>query len=186
MPNAADQYVLDYARIFGIPAIVFRMSCIYGQRQYGTEDQGWIAHFLRAALAEEPITVYGTGKQLRDVLFVTDVIDALLLAQQHVSVLRGRAFNIGGGPQNTASLIEVLDLIEELAGVSPRMRFADWRPGDQPWYVSDIRAFGTATGWQPRIRSRDGMRRLLRWLCEWTGRTYLPTELHGASACVSR
>jgi CDP-paratose 2-epimerase len=162
--GAADQYVLDYARIYDLPAAVFRMSCIYGPRQFGSEDQGWVAHFLISALGDRPITIYGDGRQVRDVLFVDDVVDAFLLGHRHIGALKGRAFNIGGGPDNTLSLLELLALIEALTGVTPEVGFAPPRPGDQRLYVSDTGRFTAATGWRPRVGVEDGVRRLLRWL----------------------
>jgi CDP-paratose 2-epimerase len=164
--GAADQYVLDYARSYGMPNIVFRMSCIYGPHQCGTEDQGWVAHFLMRALAGERITLYGDGMQVRDVLFVEDLVDALLLAQQSTARTSGRAFNIGGGPKNTTSLLELLEIIGEVDGREPNVKFDDWRVGDQRYYVSDTRAFQTATGWKPRIGVREGVARLHRWLLD--------------------
>jgi CDP-paratose 2-epimerase len=121
--GAADQYVLDYARTFGLPAVVFRMSCIYGLHQMGTEDQGWVAHFLIRAIEGKPIILYGDGLQVRDVLFVEDLVDAFLLAQQNVHTLSGQAFNIGGGLGNTISLVELLDMIGALHGQKPDVRF---------------------------------------------------------------
>lgn len=182
--GSGDQYVLDYARIFGIPAVVFRMSCIYGPRQFGTEDQGWVAHFARAVLAGHPITLYGTGKQVRDLLFVSDLVEAYLLAQRQMPALRGRAFNIGGGPENAASLLEILGLIEQVSGGSPRLRRAGWRPGDQPWYVSDIRRFSAATGWQPRVGIGEGVARLMHWLS--AGRGISAGAAREVAACASR
>ncbi len=168
--GAADQYVLDYARTFGLRACVFRMSCIYGPRQCGTEDQGWVAHFLISALDDAPITIYGDGKQVRDVLFVDDLVDAFLLAQAQIDQLGAQAFNIGGGPDNTMSLLELLDLIERIDGRAPRVDFDEWRPGDQRFYVSDITRFSQATGWQPTVSRRDGVRRLYDWLEAARGR----------------
>ena len=162
--GAADQYVCDYARSFGLPTVVFRMSCIYGPRQFGTEDQGWVAHFLIRALEGRPITLYGDGLQVRDVLFVDDLVDAFLLARRHVARLAGRAFNIGGGPANTTSLLELVERIGGLTGRRPDVRFEAWRTGDQRWYVSDVRAFGAATGWQPRTSLAEGLGRLHAWL----------------------
>ncbi|WP_437587396.1 SDR family NAD(P)-dependent oxidoreductase [Sorangium sp. So ce1000] len=169
--GAADQYVIDYARTFGLPAVVFRMSCIYGPRQFGTEDQGWVAHFLLQALRREPITVYGDGMQVRDVLFIDDLVDALLLARRDIRQISASAFNLGGGPENTLSLLELLDLIEELDGKRPTIGFQAWRPGDQRYYVSDCRRFSAATGWWPRVRVREGVRRLHGWLREMTEAT---------------
>ncbi|HVF23906.1 MAG TPA: NAD-dependent epimerase/dehydratase family protein, partial [Pyrinomonadaceae bacterium] len=140
--GAADQYVIDYARTYRIPAVVFRMSCIYGPHQYGNEDQGWVAHFVIRALNGEPITIYGDGKQVRDILFIDDLVDAFLLAQQHMKKLSGNAFNIGGGPQNTISLLELLDLLSELHGGELSVHFEDWRAADQRYYVADTNKFG--------------------------------------------
>jgi CDP-paratose 2-epimerase len=161
--GSADQYVLDYARTFGMPNVVFRMSCIYGPHQCGTEDQGWVAHFLIQTLMHEPVTVFGDGKQVRDILFVEDLVNALVLAARDAHRLKGRAFNIGGGTANTVSLLELIDAIGEL-GERPDVRFEDWRVGDQRYYVSDIRAFQEATGWRPRVGVREGLGRLHSWL----------------------
>ena len=162
--GAADQYVMDYARIYGLPAVVFRMSCVYGPHQCGTEDQGWVAHFLIRALTRTPITLYGNGLQVRDILFVEDLVNALLLAQTHMPALSGRVFNIGGGTANSTSLLEMLALIAELHGHKPVIRFAAWRPGDQKYYASDIRRFSAATGWVPRVSVRQGVEALYAWL----------------------
>ena len=162
--GTADQYVLDYARSYGLTTLVFRMSCIYGPRQFGTEDQGWVAHFILRALRGERITLYGDGMQVRDVLFVDDLVDAFLLAEQHGARLSGRAFNMGGGPANAISLLDLLDRIEDLHGERPRLEFDDWRCGDQRYYVSNTDGFQQATGWQQRVQAQDGIARLYRWL----------------------
>lgn len=162
--GAADQYVLDYARTFGLPATVFRMSCIYGPHQFGTEDQGWVAHFLIQASKGLPITLYGDGRQVRDVLFVEDLVEAFLLAQRRMSTESGQAFNIGGGAANTVSLVELLDRIGELLGRAPEVRHDAWRTGDQRFYVSDTRRFERATGWRPAVGVSEGLRRLADWL----------------------
>jgi CDP-paratose 2-epimerase len=162
--GTADQYVLDHARTFGLPAAVFRMSCIYGPRQFGTEDQGWVAHFLIRALRGEPITLYGDGLQVRDILFIDDLVDAVRLALRHMDVVAGQAFNIGGGPHNTTSLVELIDLISELAATHPSVRFHEWRLGDQRYYVSDTARFSALTGWRPGTGVADGVRRLYDWL----------------------
>jgi CDP-paratose 2-epimerase len=164
--GAADQYILDYARTYQLPNVVFRMSCIYGPHQFGTEDQGWVAHFLIRAAQRQPLTIYGDGCQVRDILFVDDLMDAMLLAWRNAGALAGQAFNIGGGTKNTISLVELLDLIEELEGERPEVSFEDWRVGDQRYYVSDIRAFEKATGWSPRTGVRQGVVRLHEWLTE--------------------
>jgi CDP-paratose 2-epimerase len=165
--GSADQYVIDYARTFGLPAVVFRMSCIYGPHQFGNEDQGWVAHFLIRTLEGQPITIYGDGRQVRDVLFVADLVEALLLAQQHMPTVQGQAFNIGGGPANAVSLLELLDLIAELLGRNPELEHDAWRPGDQRYYVSDTEKFRRATGWRPRVSVRGGLERLTRWLVDF-------------------
>jgi CDP-paratose 2-epimerase len=169
--GAADQYVVDYARTFDLPAAVFRMSCIYGPHQFGTEDQGWVAHFLIRAVEGRPITLYGDGSQVRDILFVEDLVDAFLLAQQHMPAISGQAFNIGGGPANTTSLLELIDLIGALHGEKPRVHFDEWRPGDQRYYVSDPGKFERATGWSPRVGVRQGVEHLYDWLREFRATT---------------
>jgi CDP-paratose 2-epimerase len=172
--GAAEQYVLDWAHTFRVPATVFRMSCIYGPRQLGTEDQGWVAHFLIQAMQGRPLTLYGDGKQVRDVLFVDDLVDAFLLARERPREVAGRAFNIGGGPRNTTSLLELLDLITKLRGARPRVAFDDWRIADQRWYVSDPTAFSTPTGWEPRTPVREGVARLHEWLAAQRGDVRAP------------
>jgi CDP-paratose 2-epimerase len=162
--GAADQYVLDYARIFGLPTLVFRMSCIYGPHQHGTEDQGWVAHFMIRAMQGRPITIYGDGKQVRDLLFVDDLVGALTLAERHLHEIAGHAFNIGGGPDNTVSLLELVAQIAGLHGENPEIEFGDWRVGDQRWYVSDSTKFSHLTGWRPQVGVSEGIRRLYDWL----------------------
>jgi CDP-paratose 2-epimerase len=162
--GTADQYVRDYARVFGLQTVVMRMSCIYGPRQFGTEDQGWIAHFLLSALRGDRLTIYGDGYQVRDALHVADAVDAWLAALDHIALVRGRTFNLGGGPSNSVSLRELIALLKELTGHEIPHSFADWRPGDQPWYVTDTRALFAALGWQPKISLRDGLNSLHGWL----------------------
>ncbi|MDB4912253.1 MAG: NAD-dependent epimerase/dehydratase, partial [Gemmatimonadetes bacterium] len=164
--GTADQYVLDYARSYGLKAIVFRMSCIYGPHQFGTEDQGWVAHFLIRAIEGRPIVLYGDGMQVRDILFVDDLVDAFLLAQRNMDPHGGTAFNIGGGAANTTSLLELLRLIERIHGDSPDVAMQGWRTGDQRYYVSDTRRFQQATGWQPRVGVEEGVTRLHNWLLD--------------------
>lgn len=163
--GAAEQYMLDYARTYGLRTIVFRMSCIYGPHQFGTEDQGWVAHFLIRALAGQPITLYGDGLQVRDTLYIDDLVDAFLLAAEHAEELAGQVFNIGGGVEQTVSLLELVELIGSLQGTPPRLEFRDWRLGDQRYYVSDTRRFEAATGWSRRVGVGEGVRRLHEWLC---------------------
>jgi CDP-paratose 2-epimerase len=162
--GAADQYVVDYTRTFGLPAIVFRMSCIYGPRQFGTEDQGWVAHFLIRALRRQALTLYGDGCQVRDLLFIDDLVEALLLAQKNIGTLAGESFNVGGGPDNAVSLLELIDLIGELSGDKPKVAFDEWRPGDQRYYVSNTEKIRLATGWRPQIGVPEGLGRLYGWL----------------------
>ncbi|MDX6682006.1 MAG: CDP-paratose 2-epimerase [Solirubrobacteraceae bacterium] len=162
--GAADQYVLDYAHSYGLPTAVFRMSCIYGPHQCGNEDQGWVAHFVISALERRPITIFGDGKQVRDVLYVDDLVDAFLRAHRDIGGLAGRAFNIGGGVRNAISLVELVDLLEERLGERPLVQFGPWRRGDQRYYVSDTAAFAEATGWRPRVDPRAGVARLHDWL----------------------
>jgi CDP-paratose 2-epimerase len=162
--GAADQYVVDYARTYRIPALVFRMSCIYGPHQHGNEDQGWVAHFVIRSIAGKPITIYGDGMQVRDLLFIDDLVDAFLLAQQHMKKLAGSAFNIGGGSANSISLLELLDLLAELHGGDLSVCFEDWRAADQRYYVTDTSKFSGLTGWQPRTGVHEGVRRLYEWI----------------------
>lgn len=158
--GGADQYALDYARSFGVPTAVMRMSCIYGPRQMGTEDQGWVAHFLLAARQGRPVTVYGDGRQVRDILFVDDAVDAWVAAWQAIDRVAGRAFNLGGGPANAVSLLQVLAAIGVLLGRPVATEHGDWRAGDQRWYVSDTRAVRGALALDPPVPWRDGLARL--------------------------
>jgi CDP-paratose 2-epimerase len=162
--GAADQYVLDYARSFGLPTAVLRMSCLYGPHQLGTEDQGWVAHFLLSALEDRPITIYGDGRQVRDILYVDDAIDAYLALLKVLPAAAGRAFNLGGGRRNAVSLIGLIRHIERLIKRPLTVTFDDWRTGDQRYYVSDASALGEATGWEARTAWQDGVARLLHWL----------------------
>jgi CDP-paratose 2-epimerase len=164
--GVADQYVLDYAHSYALPAVVFRMSCIYGPCQFGTEDQGWVAHFILRSLTGEPITICGDGLQVRDLLYVDDLVDAFLIAQARMADVRGRAFNIGGGPAHTRSLLELLELLATLDHRRPAVAFAPARLGDQRYYVSNHRQFSRATGWQPKVSVDEGVRRVRSWLLE--------------------
>jgi CDP-paratose 2-epimerase len=164
--GCADQYFRDYARIYRIKTVVLRMSCIYGTRQFGNEDQGWVAHFLISAIKGRKINIYGDGKQVRDVLYIDDLIRVMCEAVARIDDVNGRIYNIGGGPENTLSLLELLDLIQELHGSIPEIVYSDWRPGDQPVYISDIRKAEQELGWKPRVDVRDGVSRLLAWIAE--------------------
>jgi CDP-paratose 2-epimerase len=162
--GAADQYVLDYARSFGVPSAVLRMSCIYGQRQMGTEDQGWVAHFVIRALEGQPISIFGDGAQVRDVMDVADAVDAYMAVWRQIDTVKGRAFNLGGGPGNAISLRQLIGHLEDLIGRPVATEYADWRSGDQRWFVADTRAARAALGLKPARAWRDGVETLARWL----------------------
>jgi len=162
--GSADQYVRDYSRIYGLNTVVFRQSCIYGPWQYGEEDQGWVAWFVLAALAGKRITLFGNGKQLRDVLFVDDLLSVYDAAFSRIRRARGEVFNIGGGPKLTLSLLELLDWIGKRLEIAPKLGRTGWRPGDQRAYVSDISRAGKLLGWKPSISVGAGLEMLLAWL----------------------
>jgi CDP-paratose 2-epimerase len=174
--GGADQYVLDWARSYDVPAAVLRMSCIYGQRQMGTEDQGWVAHFAIRALEGEPITIFGDGRQVRDILDVGDVVEAYVQAWSRIGQVKGKAFNLGGGPDNAASLVQVIAEIEKLTGRKADLQFADWRPGDQRWYVSDPRRAQRELSLKTFKPWRAGLADLVRWLADERG-LVLPGDL---------
>jgi CDP-paratose 2-epimerase len=168
--GTADQYVRDYARIYGLRSVVFRMSCIYGPRQFGTEDQGWVAYFIIAHQFGRPITIYGNGKQVRDILFVSDLVRAFALATHRIDTTAGQVYNIGGGPGNTLSIWkEFQPLLAELTGRQVPVVHGDWRPGDQPIYVSDTRKAVQDFGWAPTVGVREGIARLSAWVSENSG-----------------
>ena len=161
--GAADQYVLDYARSFGLRTAVLRMSCIYGERQLGTEDQGWVAHFLLRAMAGEGVTLYGDGKQVRDVLHVGDAVGAYMAAWRNIGAIAGRAYNLGGGPANAISLLQLIDHIGDLLGRPVDVAFADWRQGDQRYFVADTRAIRRDLGLPAPRGWRAGVAGLAAW-----------------------
>ena len=179
--GAADQYVLDYARSFGVPTAVLRMSCIYGRRQMGTEDQGWVAHFLIRALEGKPITLYGDGHQVRDILDVSNAVDAYVRAWQRIDQVSGTAFNLGGGPANAISLRQLLAYIGDLTGRDVDVSFSDWRAGDQRYFVADTRAAQDALGLAPKVDWREGVANLARWLAS-ERRLNLPIERESVAA----
>ncbi|MBE2201405.1 MAG: GDP-mannose 4,6-dehydratase [Anaerolinea sp.] len=163
--GAGDQYTQDYARIYGLRTLVFRQSCIYGQRQFGVEDQGWVAHFVIATTQQRPIAIYGDGKQVRDLLHVSDLIRAYELGIAHMDALSGEAFNLGGGPANTLSVwAEFGPLLEKLAQRPLPITYHDWRPGDQRVFIADIRQAAAKLGWQPRISPQEGIGDLYQWV----------------------
>ncbi|HTR52093.1 MAG TPA: NAD-dependent epimerase/dehydratase family protein [Kofleriaceae bacterium] len=184
----ADQYVLAYARSFGIPATVLRTSCVYGPHQVGSEDQGLVAQFLMRAIETprgaasdgRPIAIHGDGKQTRDLLFVDDLVDAFVRAWSRVGALAGHAFNLGGGPANALGLTELLGLIESLCGRAPELRHGPWRSGDQKYYVSDATAFAEATGWSARVAPRAGIEALYGWLVDPRSGVAAPSGKAGA------
>ena len=162
--GAAEQYTIDYSRIYGLRTVAFRQSCIYGTRQFGIEDQGWVAWFTIAAVLGKPITIYGDGKQIRDVLHVDDLARAYEAAYAHRDAVAGQAFNIGGGPGNTMSLLELLGYLEAELGIRIPVQWSDWRPGDQPVFVCNSAKAQRLLGWQPAIGVKDGVRALIRWV----------------------
>lgn len=162
--GSADQYVLDYYRIYDLSNVVFRMSCIYGPHQFGTEDQGWVAHFMIQALNNKNITIYGDGKQVRDILFVDDLTDAMILAMKNIDTVKGKVFNIGGSPDNTISILEFFNEIKKLYIPLPQINYGQWRSGDQKYYVSNITSFKNLTGWKPKVSLREGIKKLYEWL----------------------
>jgi CDP-paratose 2-epimerase len=162
--GAADQYVRDYARVYGMNTAVLRMSCIYGPRQFGTEDQGWLAHVMLRSILGEPLTIFGDGLQVRDALHVSDAVAAWIAVLEQMESIRGRVFNLGGGPENTISLLELIEQIALMRGAAPSLSFDRWRPGDQPWYVSRFDALTSAVGWKPQVSLREGLQSLLDWL----------------------
>jgi CDP-paratose 2-epimerase len=164
--GAADQYVRDYARIYGLATVCFRQSCIYGYRQFGVEDQGWVAWFMIAHALRQPITIFGDGKQTRDILFIDDLVDAYFAALSKRSQVSGNVYNIGGGPQNQFSLLQLLELLEAETGRKVDISFAPPRPGDQRVFVADIRAAARDFGWQPAHGCVDGIRKLNRWITD--------------------
>jgi CDP-paratose 2-epimerase len=162
--GAADQYVRDYARIYGIPSVVMRQSCVYGPRQFGIEDQGWVAWFIIAIVKNYPITIYGNGKQVRDVLYVDDLVDAYEAVINHRDETSGKIYNIGGGPQFTFSLLEFLGYLRTLSGKAIETTRADWRPGDQKVYISNIEKASSDFLWRPIIDPKTGVRKLYEWV----------------------
>jgi CDP-paratose 2-epimerase len=163
--GAGDQYVRDYARIYGLPTVVLRQSCIYGTRQFGVEDQGWVAWFLIAAVTRQPITIYGDGKQVRDVLWVDDLLDLYDAVVQQIDVAAGKVYNVGGGPQNALAVWQELGLLlKRLIGRDIQVTYDDWRPGDQPIFVADIRKAEKELGWSPSTSREEGVRRLYEWV----------------------
>ncbi len=164
--GAGDQYMRDYARIYDIPTVVFRQSCIYGLRQFGVEDQGWLAHFVIATAKGRGFNIYGDGKQVRDMLWVDDLLDAYDIALHNPEKIAGKIYNVGGGPDFTLSIWrEVGPILEKLAGKSlDQVGYGDWRPGDQKVYISDIRKAKEDLGWEPQVNPEAGVTKLWNWV----------------------
>jgi CDP-paratose 2-epimerase len=162
--GAADQYVRDYSRIYGLNTVVFRQSCIYGPRQFGVEDQGWVAWFIIAANLDKHITIYGDGKQVRDVLYVKDLVEAYDLAFQKMIKISGKIYNVGGGHTNQMSLLELLDILKKNVTPDLDLSYDDWRPGDQKICVMDIGLAEKDLGWTPKISVHEGVNKLCAWV----------------------
>jgi len=182
--GAAEQYVHDYARIFGLPTIVFRMSCIFGKHQMGNEDQGWVAHLARTVLQGGEVRIFGDGKQVRDLLYVDDLVEAMLKAVDRIGRTAGQVYNIGGGPANTISVwAELQDVLTNLVNDVPKARYGPWRPGDQRIYISDIRKVQEQLDWAPKITIVEGLRRMIEdW--EATSAVSAPLAVTGATPAL--
>jgi CDP-paratose 2-epimerase len=164
--GAAEQYVLDYSRTYGLKTAVFRMSCIYGPHQHGNEDQGWIAHIISKSINGDTIVIYGDGCQVRDALHVKDLLNAFITGWQKMDIINGHAFNIGGGPKNTLSILELIRQTEQLIGKKVDYKHAPWRSGDQKYYVSNFSKFRKFTGWKPSIEINEGLVDIYKWLVQ--------------------
>ena len=164
--GSGDQYALDYARIYGLDTVVFRQSGIYGPHQFGIEEQGWLAWFSNAILYDKPVTLYGDGKQVRDVLYIDDLISAFDLAFKNIEKTRGKAYTIGGGPKASLSIWELFEILEKLSGKKFSYKFGRWRPGDQKIYISDVTSAKKDFGWSPTISPKEGVARLYNWISQ--------------------
>lgn len=168
--GTGDQYMHDYSRIYDIPTVVFRQSCIYGPRQFGMEDQGWVAWMIIAAIKGSPLTIYGDGKQIRDILYVEDLLNAYDAAIAKIDTARGHVYNLGGGPNNTMSIwVEFGPMLEKLLGKKIPVKHGDWRPGDQKVFVADIRKAGQELGWKPMVGVEEGVKKLFEWVLKNKG-----------------
>jgi len=163
--GTGDQYARDYHRIYGVPTVVLRQSCIYGPHQFGIEDQGWVAWFVIAAVTGKPITIYGDGKQVRDLLYVDDLLAAYDMAYANIDKIAGQIYNIGGGPENTLSIWkEFGPLLEKELGREIPVAREDWRPGDQRVFIADIHKANRDFGWKPEIGVEEGIHKLIDWV----------------------
>lgn len=173
--GAADQYTRDWQRIYDVPTVVFRQSCIYGAHQFGIVDQGWVAYLTMLAAFEKPITIFGDGKQVRDLLYMDDLARAMEAAIENIDVTKGQIYNIGGGPANSRSLLEFVAFLRTKLNLPVANGFGDWRPGDQKVYISDIRKAEKDFGWKPEVTFEDGFDRMHRWIVD--NRAMLETYL---------
>lgn len=164
--GSGDQYVRDYARIFKLKTVVMRQSCIYGANQYGIEDQGWVAWFSIAAILNQQITLFGDGMQVRDVLEVNDLFDAWKLAEEKIEIASGEVFNVGGGANQSISLLDLIALLEMELKIKIDLKYDDWRPGDQPVYISDIGKIKSKLNWEPKTGYKEGIIKLIKWCRE--------------------
>lgn len=162
--GSADKYVRDYARVYGLRTVVFRQSCIYGPHQFGVEDQGWVAWFAISSLAKRPITIYGDGHQVRDVLYIEDLCRLYEMSIKNISKVSGQIYNIGGGYKNTASVLGAIAALDNIFKKPIQYSFADWRTGDQKVYVSDISKIKSHLGWEPKVGFERGLKRMADWL----------------------
>jgi CDP-paratose 2-epimerase len=162
--GSADQYVRDYSRIYDIKSVVIRQSCIYGPNQFGIEDQGWVSWFAISSIFDREITIYGDGKQVRDVLFIDDLVDLYKTVISNIDICSGKIYNIGGGPNNTLSLLELIDIISKNIHQDISFKFSDWRPGDQKIYISDINKIYNDIGWYPKVNAENGINKMINWI----------------------
>jgi len=160
----ADLYVRDYSNVYGMHGVSFRQSCIYGTRQFGREEQGWLVHFIISSVLGRPLNIFGDGKQVRDTLFIDDLLEAMNLALKNRGRVKGKAYNIGGGPKNTLSLVELVSMLEKMNGSKMEMKHFDWRPADQKVYISDISKAKKEFGWEPKVSPEEGVRRVNEWV----------------------
>lgn len=161
---AADVFMRDFSAVYGMKTVTFRCSCIYGTRQFGNEDQGWVAHFIISSILKKPIVIYGDGKQVRDILFIDDLIRAFETASKHIKKTKGQVFNAGGGPENTISILELIKILEKLTRNKISFGFDDWRPFDQKVYISNIKKAKRTFGWEPKITKEEGIKKLFDWV----------------------
>ncbi len=161
--GCADQYIMDYTRIYGLKTVSMRQSCIYGIRQFGVEDQGWVMHFIISAILGKPVTIYGDGKQVRDILYIDDLIRAFQAAYRSINKIKGMAFNIGGGANNQMSILELVSMLEDKLKRKIKIKYAAWRPGDQRIYISNTEKVRKLLGWEPKVPKEEGIDMLINW-----------------------